>query len=198
MVLKKVTGVKVSVDLQVRDRADVDAPSIVVYSPARAFFKSLALRLVGVTALTEPNQIAAVQGAAATLLDAYDTDWTAADALKILNAVGTQPAPSHVRVDRLQGQSTLLFRAALPKAPGARPLNYPTGVARPAISLLAALRPEGISIPNGMCMDVPVKLVEDEEGLALAAYFRQSNLRKAMEEQETSNAEDTTPSTEDA
>lgn len=171
-----------AVDLQVDVRSTVDAPSIVVYDPARAFFKTLALQLLGVTALNDATQTKAVLEAAASLNDADDQDWTAGDARKILSSVGTLPAPSHVLTWRLPGQGTLLFRAVLPEVPKVRRLNYPAGVARPSISVLAALRPEGIIIPKEMCMDVPVKLVEDEDGLALAAYFRRGKLRNLVEE----------------
>ncbi|HEY3368016.1 MAG TPA: hypothetical protein VGK74_23390 [Symbiobacteriaceae bacterium] len=196
MALKKLTGTKVTVDLQADVRHSVDSPSIAVYDPARAFFKTMALRLLGVTALTDATQIAAVKSAASALTDADDVDWTAADVYKILAATGTLPAPSHIRVDRLTGQATMLFRAVLPAAAKARRLSYPKGVARPSVSILAALRPEGVSIPNGMCMDVPIKLVEDDEGLALAAYFRRGKLRNATEDQGASTAGESAPNTE--
>ncbi|HWI51123.1 MAG TPA: hypothetical protein VNT01_03150 [Symbiobacteriaceae bacterium] len=181
MALHKVTGTKVAVDLQVDLRSVVDAPSIVVYDPARAFWKTLALRLLGVTALTDSGQVDAVRKAAAALVDADDKDWTVADAQKLLAAAGTLPAPGHLQVWRMPGQATILFRAVAPETPKARRMTYPSRSARPSISILAALRPEGIVIPKGMCMDVPVKLVEDDEGLALAAFFRRGKLRDATE-----------------
>lgn len=182
MGLKKITGAKRLVDLKADVRLNVAPPSLAVYHPAQANIRALALSLLGVTALQNEETQAALREAAAGLSDEDNADWTQEDARHILAAAGTVPGPSHVRVERLQGQATLVFRAVRPDDPGAEPLIYREGSAQPTISLLAALRPEGISVPKGMCMEVPVKLVEDDDGLALAAFFNRGKLRDATAE----------------
>lgn len=187
MVLKKLSGNKVSVDSQVL-QSSIDAPSIAVYGPGRAFLKVMAMRLLGITALTDPAQVALVRTAAAALSDLDDVQWTAAETQRLLDAVGTVPAPSHVRIQRLIGQGIVLLRAATPETPRARLLRYAARTHRASVTLLSALRPEGILIPKASCMDVPVKIVEDDEGLALAAYFRRGKLRGVADEAEGQGA----------
>ncbi len=190
MGLKRLTGSKQLVNLKADVRLNVAPPSLAVYYPAQANIRALALGLLGITAVHGEEARAALHEAAAALDDAEDAEWSQEEARHLLKAVGTVPAPSHVKVERLEGQATLLFRSVKPDDAGAEPLNYREGSAQPTISLLAALRPDGISVPKGMCMEVPVKLVEDDDGLALAAFFSRGKLRDATAEpgdQEPSN-----------
>lgn len=181
MGLKKVTGTRIQANLQDDVRKNVDPPSILLNHPARATWKLLALKLLGVTALTGEHHLAAVEQAAAALDESDEKNWTHDDAQLILQAVGAIAAPSHMTVARLKGEGTLLFRAVTPDTPGAEELVYPEGSNRPQISLLPALRREGINVPKGMAMEVPVKLVMEEDGLSLAAYFRRGTLREVSQ-----------------
>lgn len=190
MGLTRITGPKHVIDLKADDvRKGIAPPSLAVYFPAMAYFRMLAMHLLGVTALWNEQSADSIREAAASINAADDADWTQEDARQVLAAVGSVPGPSHVRVERLDGQGILLFRAVRPDAPGAQPLSYREGNSQPSISLLAALRPEGIGVPRGMCMEVPVSLVEDDDGLALAAHFHRGKLREAGQEAEEAPAQ---------
>lgn len=108
--------------------------------------------------------------------------------------MGTLPAPSHVLAWRLDGQGVLLFKAVAPETPRARALVYVQGSRQPEISILAALRREGVNVTKGTCLEVPVKLVEDEDGLALAAFLRLGELRSVAGAEEEAEAEAEEPS----
>jgi hypothetical protein len=177
--IKKMTGARIAVNLREDTRKTVDPPSILVYHPGRVIWKLLGLKLLGITALTGDENLAAIQEAAAAIDESDERDWANADAQRILDAVGSMPSPSHIAVDWVKGEGTMLFRAVQPGAPKAEELVYPEGSKRPQVSILPALRREGINIPRGMAMVVPVKLVlDDENHLALAASFRRSTLRE--------------------
>jgi hypothetical protein len=120
-----------------------------------------------------------VHEAAASIDDSDDVDWTVADAARILNAVGSVPAPTNCTVAPVEGEGVLLLRAVLPGTPRARKLNYSRRQVR--ISILGAMRQEGMSVPKGMAMDVPVRLVDDKGALALALYLRRGKLRDIAE-----------------
>jgi hypothetical protein len=182
MALRKITGARV-VDLLEDVRKSVDPPTITIYYPARAAFKALSLALLGVTAFTSVESLEAVREAAAGLDEVGDAPWTQLEARQILGAVGSLPAPTHVTVSWVDGEATALFRVVPPKTPKARALTYKKGTKRAGISLLALLRTEGTTVPRGMALEVPVKLVEDEQGLALAAYIRKGTLRSISEEE---------------
>lgn len=181
MGLKKVASAK-AVSLTKTVHPAVDPPSVVLNSPAYMQVKSLALRLLGVTAFTSAEQIAAVHEAAAGISESDEVDWTVADAMQILQAVGSFPAPTHLKVWPLKGEGVVLCRAVLPDDPEAAKLSYSKG--RPRISINAAVSAQGISVPKGMAMGVPVKLVDDQGALALALYLRRGKLREITEEKE--------------
>ena len=181
MGLKKVASSK-AVDLNKVVHPAVDSPSVLLYRPAHMQLKYLALRLLGITSFTSDGQLAAVHEAAATISDSDDVDWTVADAMQILNAVGAFPAPTHLKVWPLEGEGIVLCRAVQPGTTAAAALNYSKG--RPRISILAAAAPEGIRVPKGMALDVPVKLVDDQGALALALYLRRGKLREITEVKE--------------
>lgn len=177
MGLKKVKGAE-EVDMSQRV-SQADPPSVRIYDPALLQMKSLAVSLLGITALTAAEHIAAVHEAAAAAPEADEVEWSQEDAMNIMKAVGFLPAPTHFKLKRLKGQGTLLMRAVTPDTPGARKMKY--GGRTPRISILTAMKKEGILVPKDQAMDVPVKLVEDEGTLALALYLRRGKLRDRTE-----------------
>lgn len=187
MGLKKVKGAE-EVDLNKHVSRAVDVPSVLIYHPGLLQMKSLAMGLLGITALTSEEHIAAVHEAAASAPEADDVEWSQEDALGIIRAVGSLPAPTHFKLSRLKGQGTLLMRAVSSDVRGARKLSY--GGRSPRTSILGAMTKEGVLVPEGKKMMVPVKLVEDEGTLALALYLRRGKLRDL--EQVTEEATATT------
>ena len=183
MGLRRITGQKRTVNLSADGREGVSAPSLAVYHPAQTFFRSLALGLLGITAIWSEETAGAIRQAAASIADDGSEGWSTEEARQVLAAVGTVSSPSHVVVEQVSEQPIFLIRAAKPSDPGAQRLNYREN-SSPYLSLLAALRPAGIAIPRGMCMEVPVALSEDDDGLCLAAYFNRGKLRDATEERE--------------
>lgn len=181
MSLMKITGLQqVSVPDQ-DHRQNADAPEMLIYHPAAAKFKYYAKQLLALTSLTDPAALEKIREAAEAIETADHENWTQGDAEIILSAVGVPPAPSHVVVTHVSGHAMVLIRAAPHGAKKARPLRYQTRSTRPAISLLSVLRAEKMAIPPGTCMEVPVKLVEDEQGLALALMLRKQRTRPIAE-----------------
>jgi hypothetical protein len=180
MGLMKIAGL-MQVDAQDRDyRMTTDPPEVLVYAPAKLSLKHYAARLLALTAVKDPDALQKIREAAEKIETPDDQDWTQWDAQTILAAAGTPPAPSHVVVRRVPGHSMVLLRAATPETKKAVRLGY-TKSRRPGISILSELRAEGITVPEGNCMEVPVKLVEDEEGLVLAVLLRRQRTRGLTE-----------------
>lgn len=184
MGLKKVTGTKVELSSQRPIPQSVDPPEIIAQHTGQTTFKALALSLLGVTAIRTEEGIKAIQEAAAGISEVDNDAWTREDADTILSALGSVPVPSHVKYWSLKNEGTLLFQAASEATPGAKTLNYPKGSRAPRISLMGALRAEGITIPKGMKLRVPVKLMEDDQGLVLAAFLRKGTLQEAAGDEE--------------
>jgi hypothetical protein len=180
MGLLKVSGLP-QTDAQDRDyRQSTDPPEVLIYNPALVAFKHYALQLLALTGLTDEEAIQKVLAAAEKIETPEDQNWTQWDAQAILAAVGTPPVPSHVVVRRVPGHAMLLMRAAGPETKKARALRYNKS-RRAGISVLSELRAEGMTVPEGSCMEVPVKLAQDEEGLVLAVLLRRQRTRGLTE-----------------
>jgi hypothetical protein len=187
--IKKVASDRIQVNFQDDVRQSIDPPSLLIHHPARAFWKVDAHKLLGITALTGEENVKKILEAAAALDESDERDWSHDDAQQILTAVGTLPAPSHVILERVKGEGTLVFRAVAAGAAGAKALTYPEGSRRPQISILAALRREGVQIPKGMAMEVPVKLVLTDDGISLAACLRRGKLREVSQVESSGEAQ---------
>ncbi len=180
MALPKISGMT-QVPASDEKRQLADAPSISIYADRRARMKHYALAFLAITGLTSPELIEKVRQAAEQLPDSSDQPWTQEDADRIVAAVGAPPPPSHVLVTRLEGRSTLVFRWAMEGAPGVRKLTYSKKSAQPSVTVHKILKDEGITIPAGMCLEVPVQLGEDEKGLVIVANLSRRRLRSTAE-----------------
>lgn len=181
MGLNKVDGSVPWEEARQEVRMNAAPPEVMLYENNRITFKYYATRFLALTALTDPAILDRVRNGAEALETPPDGIWTQADAELLLEAGGMPPAPSHVQVAQLPGQSILVMRAALPGARNARKLSYATGSIRPNVSVLRELRAAGQKVPAGTCLEVPVKLMEDEHGLLLALLLRNSRSRSLQE-----------------
>jgi hypothetical protein len=66
-------------------------------------------------------------------------------------------------------------------------LSYPTGSSRPTFNVLPALKDEGIDVPTGMCLDVPVALVLDEGVLKVEVMLLKGEQRAVKSRDEEEN-----------
>lgn len=164
-----------------RGRLNADPPEVLIYADGRAVFKYYATRFLALTTVNDPEILEKVRSAAERLAASPDAPWTQEDAESLLEAGGMPPAPSHAQVAPLPGQSLLLVRAATPKAKNVRTLSYAHGSVRPILSIRHHLKKEGIKVPPGTCLKVPVKLMEDEGNLVLAVLWRHSEARSLQE-----------------
>lgn len=182
LVLKRIDLSQVSTDPALSYSEAVNAPMLAAYYRGQTKFNRMSTNLLGLTGLTDPALVKSVREAATTLDDSDTRKWTQFDVQILMKPVGTVPAPSHVIVHPLKAEKTLLFQAASATEAGVRRLTYPRGSSIPSISLNDYIRKHGLKVPPGMCLEVPVKLVEFGEGLGLAAYLNFATLRSVTEE----------------
>jgi hypothetical protein len=178
MGLMKVTGLPVTV-VEKDYRMHVDPPEVAVQTDGTTIFKSYAAQLLSVTALTDPTLLDKVREAAEKITTPDEKPWTQDDARIILESVGVPPSPSLVQVQQVPGQGMLLLRSAAQGGKGIRKVRYKGK--QPNVSLLRELRAENVTVAEGTCMEVPVKLVEGEEGLMLALFLRRQRTRQLSE-----------------
>lgn len=162
--------------------SNADDPTVVVYEDGRLIFKYYATRFLGLTAATDPETVKRVQQAAGTLSTDPQAPWTKADAEVVLEAGGVMPAPSHAQVAPHPVQPLLLIRAALPGDKGIRTLSYARRSTRPSLSALRYLKPAGIKVPPGTRLEMPVKLMEDEEGRLVVAVLLDRSVARPLDE----------------
>jgi hypothetical protein len=192
LVLKKLTTDQTLVERDTTRTYVAEPPSTVIDTAGRMALRILALRLVGLTALTDPNEVEAIRTAAVAITTPDDQDWTQADALTLLNAVGSMPVPARLRIQRLEGQGILLLRVPAVGDSRGRAVTYPKGSLRAQVRVQGDLRDLSIKIPEKMVLECPAKLVEDEKGLALAIYLRRGTVRHVVEvERKESQNEET-------
>lgn len=178
MGLIKVTGLPVVV-VEQDYRVHVDPPEVTVRTDGATSFKSYAAQLLALTALTDSTLLDKIREAAEKITTPDEEPWTQDDARIILEAAGVPPSPSLVRAQRVPGRGMLLLGAAAQAGKGIRKVRY--NRKQPIVSLLRELRAENVTVAEGTCMEVPVKLVESEEGLMLALFLRRQRTRQLSE-----------------
>lgn len=188
MGLIKLAGLPQAVVVGKDYRENADRPEVTVSSSCRLTTKYYAMRLLPLTALTDPATVDKIRQAAEAIETPNEEDWTQSDAEKILSAVGAPPSPSHVLIKRVPGHSMWLFRAASSETKKAKRIHYRTGTTRGDFSVLRELRAEGIEVPEGTCLTIGVKLVEAEDGLWLAAFLTRGRQRSVSEQEKLKGA----------
>jgi len=176
MGLMKITGMTQRTATEER-RILTGAPSLSIYSDYRARLKYFSLAFLGITGLTDPLLVAKVAQTANLFDKAEGEPWSREEGERIVAAVGNPPPPSHVLATRIEGRATLVLRKVTAGTPGARKVAYSAKSGQSSFSLWRLLKDEGISIPEGMCLDVPVQLGEDEGALVVVADLRRKALR---------------------
>jgi|GEM_PF-2741780 len=180
MGLVKITGLTQVKALEEK-RILTDHPSISIYDDYRARFKHYALAFASITGLTDPELVQKVATAAGQLGKAEEEPWTREDGDRIIAAVGNPPPPSHLLITRIEGRATLVFRKAAEGSEGVRKVTYVKKSGQPSVAIKKLLRDEGITIPKGMCLSVPVKLGEDDGKLVVVADLSRRTLSPTSE-----------------
>lgn len=179
MALIKIQGEQVPVTQAQPHSSQLLAPAILVRSSGRTEFRTLALKLAGVTGLYEERLKALVRQTAATVLN--NEKWTSEEAQRVIVAVGSIPAPKALDVRRVKGQNMAIFRIPEAQTASTLEVKYPRKGSRASLNLRTLLSEEGIKIPRRMYMEIPVVLAEDDKGLVLAAHLRHGVLKAITE-----------------
>ncbi|MFZ5824590.1 MAG: hypothetical protein ACOY94_09705 [Bacillota bacterium] len=182
MTLGKVQGVIPWGEEPDSGRLNADDPMVVVYEDGRMLFKHYAARLLALTAAYDPEIVKRVQEAAAARNVGPEGTWSKLDAEAVLKAGGTMPAPTHAQVAPHPVQPLLLVRAARQGDKGIRTLSYPARSARPSLAALRYLKQVGIKVPSGTRLELPVKLMEDEEGRLMVAVLFDRSVSRTLDE----------------
>ncbi len=181
MGLIKFTGVPQE-SAQDRDhRRNLSDPKVNIYSPAQIAFQLYAAHFLALTMLKTPGAVAAIKQAIEKITTPVDKPWTKFDAQAVLKAVGVPPMPSYVYITRVPGEAVLLARGVGPHHPMKQPLSINGAQAR--VAALELMREEGYNVEPGMCMEVPVKLVEDDYGLAVGLFLTMHDTRPLTKEE---------------
>ncbi|MDF2628893.1 MAG: hypothetical protein K0R39_2724 [Symbiobacteriaceae bacterium] len=163
MGIRKVSGAKRKANTTAKQQTTAKNPALVVYHDGRAQINVRCKDLLSVTGLTAKTDIEKVLNACESLQN--PEVWTKEDVVLLTNQLGRMPYPQMLEVEHLEGKKALLMRVAEMKGPGVVDLSYPEGSNRPWFPALQVLLDEGIRVPKGMCLEVPVALVEDDDQL---------------------------------
>jgi hypothetical protein len=175
LALIKIQGEQIPVLHALRNSSQLLSPAILIHTSGRCDFRTLALRLAGVTALQEKRLKNSVRQVATAVVD--PERWTSEEAQRVLMAVGTVGAPESLDVRRVKSQNLITFRIPQVKTQSVMQVKYPRKSSRGTLSLRTWLAEEGIKIPPRMYMEIPVALAEDDTGLVLAAFQRHGVLK---------------------
>jgi hypothetical protein len=187
MGLRTVSGKKVPANYGTDRQTNVRNPLLLVYEKGRAQMSVRCGDLVAVTGARDPGIIEKVKKFAAGLPD--DEPWTKEQVADLCAQVGRMPFPKLIRVEHLEGQGTLLIQVAGQKGPGVTELNYAKRSNRPTFNILPVLKDESIEVPKGMCLELPVALVADEDGLKVEVRLL-SSVERAVQQRGDADGEE--------
>lgn len=188
MGLRSVSGKKVPANYGTDRQTNVRDPLLLVYETGRAQLTVRCGDMVSVTAARDPGIIQRVKTFAASLPD--DKPWTKEQVADLCRQVGRMPFPKLIQVEHMEGQGTLLLQVAFQKGPGVTELNYANRSNRPTFNILPVLKDEGIEVPKGMCLELPIALVVDVDGLKVEVNLL-AGVQRAVQQRSDGDGEET-------
>lgn len=146
--------------------------------------------MVSVTGVTDPELVQKVLEFAKNL--AEDASWTKEMVKALCDQVGRVPFPRLLQVEHLPGQGTVLLRVVTEEGPGVTELNYPKRSSRCSFNVMPVVKAEGMKLPEGMCLEVPVAFVLDGDVLKVEAKLSKGVQRQTRgQDDEETEAEGT-------
>jgi hypothetical protein len=165
--LKQITGTKTLATYGLNRQIGVKEPMLVIYENGKAQFTVRGGDLVSITAITDQAVLQKVIDFAQPLQE--DAPWTKEQVVALCKLVGRNPFPRFLQVEHLKGNATLLLQVATAAGPGITELYYAKQSNRPAFNVIPSTHDEGIKVPEKMCLEVPLTLVQDGNSLKVEA-----------------------------
>lgn len=181
MALRQVSGAKRPAGYVVDRQTKVRDPMVLIYANGKAQMTARCADLVAVTAATDPAVVGQVSDFGARVPD--DASWTKEQVAALCRLLGRMAYPRLLQVEHLVGQGSLLLRGVAVEGPGVTALTYPRRGRRPIFNALPVLKEEGIVVPAGMCLEVPVAPVLDDGVLKVEARLLKGVERVLMKRQ---------------
>ena len=188
MPLRQVSGTRVPANFHqaAEQQVGVREPTLILYANGRAQMNVRCGDLVSATGVTDPNLVKKVVDYAKNVPE--DAPWTKQMVKDLCKLIGRVPFPTLLSVEHLQGQGTALLRVVTEEGPGVTPLHYGKQSNRPSFNGLPVVRMEGIKIPEGMCLEVPVALVLDGNYLKVEAKLSKGVQRQVKTDDDEESA----------
>ncbi|HYF80864.1 MAG TPA: hypothetical protein VD973_27445 [Symbiobacteriaceae bacterium] len=185
MGLRTISGRRFPANYGVDRQENVRNPLLIIYHSGRAQMTVRCGDLVSMTGVTDSAGLERVVAAAANLPE--HEPWTKEQVKALCEQVGRLPYPRLLKVEHLVGQATLLMKVVSQMGPGVTELNYAKRSNRPTFNALPELKDEGMEVPAGMCLEVPVMLVLDEGQLKVEANLGKGVQRAVKQDPEESD-----------
>lgn len=185
MGLRTILGKKSPANYGVDRQENVRNPLLMIYHNGRAQMTVRCGDLVSITGVTDSKLLQKVTEAAANLPE--HEPWTKEQVKALCEQVGRLPYPKLLKVEHVVGQATLLMKVATQMGPGVTELNFAKRSNRPTFNALPELKDEGMEVPEGMCLEVPVMLVLDEGQLKVEANLGKGVQRAVKQDEEESD-----------